>query len=166
MSPHPTFHPSITSNSSHSSIPPVPVAALDKLHAKHVLPGFTDRSQEEREIESATIEITKVSSLSQHHSTPTLSNHYLCALPSIISYTKLQWIASPTPRGVNIAISSVPRPHTASRHRPTTCISPLHIFTSPGLSRKERTKRPCRKSSGTKRHLPKETARVHGQCVP
>ena len=36
------------------------VAALDKLHAKHVLPGFADRSSEEREIEVATTEITKV----------------------------------------------------------------------------------------------------------
>lgn len=37
------------------------VAALDKLHAKHVLPGFTDRSSEEREIEKQTIDITRVS---------------------------------------------------------------------------------------------------------
>lgn len=36
------------------------VAALDKLHAKHVLPGFTDRSSEEREIERQTIDITRV----------------------------------------------------------------------------------------------------------
>jgi hypothetical protein len=36
------------------------VAALDKLHAKHVLPGFADRSSEEREIEVATSEVTKV----------------------------------------------------------------------------------------------------------
>ncbi|KAI0268709.1 t-SNARE [Gloeopeniophorella convolvens] len=35
------------------------VAALDKLHAKHVLPGFADRSLEEREIETATTDITK-----------------------------------------------------------------------------------------------------------
>ncbi|EIM81249.1 t-SNARE, partial [Stereum hirsutum FP-91666 SS1] len=35
------------------------IAALDKLHAKHVLPGFTDRSSEEREIEAATTDITK-----------------------------------------------------------------------------------------------------------
>lgn len=37
------------------------VAALDKLHTKHVLPGFTDRSSEEREIERQTIDITRVS---------------------------------------------------------------------------------------------------------
>jgi hypothetical protein len=36
------------------------VAALDKLHAKHVLPGFSDRSQEEREIEALTTDITRV----------------------------------------------------------------------------------------------------------
>ena len=36
------------------------VTALDKLHAKHVLPGFTDRSAEEREIERQTIDITRV----------------------------------------------------------------------------------------------------------
>ena len=37
-----------------------PVTALDKLHAKHVLPGFADRSAEEREIEAATTDVTKV----------------------------------------------------------------------------------------------------------
>ena len=37
-----------------------PVANLDKLHAKHVLPGFTDRTAEEREIERQTSDITKV----------------------------------------------------------------------------------------------------------
>lgn len=37
-----------------------PVAALDKLHAKHVLPGFADRSSEEREIEAATSDVTNV----------------------------------------------------------------------------------------------------------
>ncbi|WVQ75741.1 hypothetical protein IAR50_005372 [Cryptococcus sp. DSM 104548] len=35
------------------------ISALDKLHAKHVLPGFTDRSAEEREIEKQTVDITK-----------------------------------------------------------------------------------------------------------
>ncbi|CAD6565083.1 MAG: hypothetical protein TREMPRED_000809 [Tremellales sp. Tagirdzhanova-0007] len=35
------------------------IAFLDKLHAKHVLPGFTDRSAEEREIERQTTDITK-----------------------------------------------------------------------------------------------------------
>ncbi|KAI0092960.1 t-SNARE [Irpex rosettiformis] len=33
--------------------------SLDKLHAKHALPGFADRSAEEREIETATTEVTK-----------------------------------------------------------------------------------------------------------
>lgn len=37
-----------------------PVNALDKLHAKHALPGFTDRTAEEREIEAMTAEITSV----------------------------------------------------------------------------------------------------------
>ena len=41
-------------------IPITPVASLDKLHAKHALPGFSDRSAEEREIEAATTDITKV----------------------------------------------------------------------------------------------------------
>jgi hypothetical protein len=36
------------------------VAALERLHAKHVLPGFADRSAEEREIEAVTTDITKV----------------------------------------------------------------------------------------------------------
>ncbi|KAF7321302.1 t-SNARE coiled-coil-like proteiny domain-containing protein [Mycena kentingensis (nom. inval.)] len=35
------------------------ITALEKLHAKHVLPGFTDRSLEEREIENLTTDITK-----------------------------------------------------------------------------------------------------------
>ncbi|TDL26256.1 t-SNARE [Rickenella mellea] len=35
------------------------IAVLEKLHAKHVLPGFTDRSAEEREIESMTTNITR-----------------------------------------------------------------------------------------------------------
>ncbi|EDR11467.1 syntaxin-like t-SNARE protein TLG2 [Laccaria bicolor S238N-H82] len=35
------------------------IASLDKLHAKHVLPGFSDRSHEEREIEALTTDITK-----------------------------------------------------------------------------------------------------------
>lgn len=35
------------------------ITTLDKLHAKHVLPGFADRSVEEREIEAATTDITK-----------------------------------------------------------------------------------------------------------
>ncbi|CAE6471607.1 unnamed protein product [Rhizoctonia solani] len=35
------------------------ILALDKLHAKHVLPGFKDRSAEEREIEQRTSEITR-----------------------------------------------------------------------------------------------------------
>ncbi|KAJ7218051.1 syntaxin-like t-SNARE protein TLG2, partial [Mycena pura] len=35
------------------------ITALEKLHAKHVLPGFTDRSSEEREIEALTTDITK-----------------------------------------------------------------------------------------------------------
>ncbi|KAJ3989085.1 t-SNARE [Lentinula detonsa] len=35
------------------------IAALEKLHAKHVLPGFADRTLEEQEIEAATTDITK-----------------------------------------------------------------------------------------------------------
>lgn len=37
------------------------VAQLDRLHAKHLLPGFVDRTKEEREIERLSGEITKVS---------------------------------------------------------------------------------------------------------
>ncbi|QRV79517.1 SNARE affecting a late Golgi compartment protein 2 [Ceratobasidium sp. AG-Ba] len=37
----------------------IKVFALDKLHAKHVLPGFKDRSNEEHEIEVRTNEITR-----------------------------------------------------------------------------------------------------------
>lgn len=47
---------------------------LDKLHAKHLLPSFTDRSKEEREIENLTRDITRefrkcsklISTLAQH----------------------------------------------------------------------------------------------------
>ncbi|KIJ39941.1 hypothetical protein M422DRAFT_174357, partial [Sphaerobolus stellatus SS14] len=35
------------------------ITTLDKLHAKHVLPGFADRSQEEREIEGLAADITR-----------------------------------------------------------------------------------------------------------
>lgn len=38
------------------------VAHLDKLHAKHILPGFKDRTAEEREIESLATDITRVRS--------------------------------------------------------------------------------------------------------
>jgi hypothetical protein len=41
-----------------------PVSVLEKLHAKHVLPGFNDRSREEREIEASTADITRVFPLS------------------------------------------------------------------------------------------------------
>lgn len=40
--------------------PSLAVATLDKMHAKHVLPGFKDRSAEERDIEALTMSITKV----------------------------------------------------------------------------------------------------------
>jgi hypothetical protein len=36
------------------------VAMLDKLHAKHVLPGFKDRSMEEKEIDLLATDITRV----------------------------------------------------------------------------------------------------------
>ncbi|KAF8558067.1 t-SNARE [Imleria badia] len=37
----------------------VKIGALEKLHAKHVLPGFADRTAEEKEIEAATTDITR-----------------------------------------------------------------------------------------------------------
>ena len=40
--------------------PLVAVAQLDKLHAKHVLPGFKDRSKEEKEIDLLATDITRV----------------------------------------------------------------------------------------------------------
>lgn len=36
------------------------VLHLDKLHAKHLLPGFTDRTLEEREIDAVATDITRV----------------------------------------------------------------------------------------------------------
>jgi syntaxin 16 len=38
-------------------------AKLDKLHARHVLPGFDDKREEEGEIERLTFEITNVRTL-------------------------------------------------------------------------------------------------------
>lgn len=35
------------------------ISALDRLHAKHVLPGFSDRSHEEQEIEALTTDVTR-----------------------------------------------------------------------------------------------------------
>ncbi|KAF8070136.1 syntaxin-like t-SNARE protein TLG2 [Lyophyllum atratum] len=35
------------------------ITALDKLHAKHLLPGFSDRTLEEREIDSITTDVTR-----------------------------------------------------------------------------------------------------------
>lgn len=45
----------------HSTRPSL-VSQLDKLHSKHLLPGFKDRSAEEREIQSVANSITNVSS--------------------------------------------------------------------------------------------------------
>ncbi|KAH8919907.1 t-SNARE [Atractiella rhizophila] len=61
------------------------ITYLDKLYAKHVLPGFTDRSAEEREIDTLTREITsefrrahsmlqKIGDLARSHSRPTSSS--------------------------------------------------------------------------------------------
>lgn len=53
------------------------VVQLDKLHAKHLLPGFKDRSAEEREIEALATSITTVStprlSIPWVHPDPTLT---------------------------------------------------------------------------------------------
>jgi hypothetical protein len=58
------------------------VTALEKLHAKHALPGFTDRSAEEKEIEAATTDITKVcdflSVLASVHLFAHLLFHFSC----------------------------------------------------------------------------------------
>ncbi|GJJ06106.1 hypothetical protein Clacol_000295 [Clathrus columnatus] len=55
------------------------ISTLDKLHAKHVLPGFTDRSAEEREIQSITNDIThdfrRCQALIQKISTSDSSSH-------------------------------------------------------------------------------------------
>lgn len=59
------------------------MAHLDRLHAKHILPGFTDRTEEERDIERETVEITKqfrkcsklISSLASHTQALARSGH-------------------------------------------------------------------------------------------
>ncbi|KAG8721644.1 hypothetical protein FRC08_011572 [Ceratobasidium sp. 394] len=69
------------------------IFALDKLHAKHVLPGFNDRSDEEREIEARTNQITRefrrCHSLIQRIS-PTASSHTFPPTPSRNDVTSAQ----------------------------------------------------------------------------
>lgn len=54
------------------------VVALEKLHAKHALPGFADRTAEEREIEAATTEITKVYPFMDYFTSPPRA--YSCSI--------------------------------------------------------------------------------------
>ncbi|KAG9126075.1 hypothetical protein FRC07_005000 [Ceratobasidium sp. 392] len=70
------------------------IFALDKLHAKHVLPGFKDRSDEEREIEARTNEITRdfriCHSLIQRISASTSSHTFPPNVPSQNDVTSAQ----------------------------------------------------------------------------
>lgn len=70
------------------------ITALDKLHAKHALPGFADRSAEEREIEAATTDITKdfrrchaliqqIGSSQDHAFPPTHTRHQALAAKNV-----------------------------------------------------------------------------------
>ncbi|GJE92294.1 t-SNARE [Phanerochaete sordida] len=70
------------------------ITALDKLHAKHALPGFADRSAEEREIEAATTDITKdfrrchtliqqIGSSEEHAFPPTQTRHQALAAKNV-----------------------------------------------------------------------------------
>ena len=54
------FHPPSPAVFQSKFIKQTAVTTLEKLHAKHVLPGFADRSAEERDIESLTTDITRV----------------------------------------------------------------------------------------------------------
>lgn len=57
--------PRLVDNLWHALYAPI-VSALDKVHAKHALPGFTDRTAEERDIERMTTDITKVRLVSSY----------------------------------------------------------------------------------------------------
>lgn len=58
---------------------------LEKLHAKHVLPGFADRSSEEREIDALTTDITRVRTAYPILSIPSPSTLFISVSP--FSYT-------------------------------------------------------------------------------
>jgi len=75
------------------------VTALEKLHAKHALPGFTDRSAEEKEIEAATTDITKVCNflfvLSSVHLLTHLLFHVSCfgtGFPAMSEINSKNWL--------------------------------------------------------------------------
>ncbi|KAG8905897.1 hypothetical protein FRB99_008038 [Tulasnella sp. 403] len=71
--------------------PRCPVSTLDKLHAKHVLPGFADRTAEEREIESLTTDITRdfrkaqslIQQIDPHTTFPPPTRHELLAAQNV-----------------------------------------------------------------------------------
>lgn len=89
------------------------VTALEKLHAKHALPGFTDRTAEEREIEATTTDITKVR-----------TSHCLGSNPSIYpppcSGFPAHYIPFP-------GLPSMPEAHPADRLGPSPRLPPIRF---------------------------------------
>jgi hypothetical protein len=118
-----------------------PVAYLDKLHAKHVLPGFSDRSHEEREIEALTTDITKVRSSFSflHLSHFSLSQSGFSSLS--VSYQQNQCPSTPC----------FPSGSQEVEARGPYC--------------QERSERPCRQSSGPECCISKKAACLHGKLV-
>lgn len=102
------------------------VTALDKLHSKHVLPGFSDRSLEEREIEALTTDITRVR--------PT-------SVPDVLSISP----ALPLPRLIGLPSLSISHPENRS---PETRFS-ANSISSRSTCSQERAARPCRQGPRT-----------------
>jgi syntaxin 16 len=120
-----------------------PVTTLEKLHAKHVLPGFTDRSSEEREIEGITTDITKVfCQPSSGHLSWFLQLIVPAGLPPVSGF-------DPTHRNTTAYLSTfTPR---------------CSIDSACGVGRKKCSTRIGRKGPGSQRHFSKETTGLHGE---
>ena len=116
------------------------VRTLDKLHAKHVLPGFSDRSQEERDIEALTTDITKV-----------------CASCSEFQFS-------------SCLLSSQGLPFLSVPHsKNSKCTAPVSSRSSKVLqwdfTREECRTWPRRQGSGSQCHLSQKATCVHGKYV-
>ena len=127
------------------------VAHLDKLHAKHLLPGFKDRSAEEREIQALATSITSVRPLPRPRTPRPQANRTL-----------------PAPAGLPL----VPGPHpphrrpvaAAARVAPSRCRSRRGQADRPPHGR-QRPDGPRDKGAGPQHRLSQEPGRVPSPCV-
>ena len=119
------------------------VNALDKLHAKHALPGFTDRTAEEREIEAVTAEITSVN------------------VPLSFSGSPLSWSADIAYHCIEFSPLPPPYPANWFRLRPlfpsATAPSAFGCGQCPTST--------CCKTTGPQRQFSEETTRVPREFV-